>query len=189
MLQIPLQESMYCIEDSNVLLINGVIDNSMSDYFTRMIIEKNVKDPPEKRPDHIKVFINSPGGVVADCFCMIDIMNAYPIPIWTYGLGMIASCGLMLFLSGEKGNRYIFKNTSILSHQWSGVTEGKEHEIIAQARENKLISSRIYKIYENATGLTKEEIHKNLLPPEDKWLSPSEAVKFGLADKVISKIA
>jgi ATP-dependent Clp protease protease subunit len=177
----------YTIEDSNVILVNGPIDNDMADYFTRMMLEKNFKDP-DKRPDHIKVFINSPGGIVSDCFCMIDIMNAFPIPIYTYGIGMIASCGLMLFLSGNKGNRYIFKNTSILSHQWSGAQEGKEHEIIAAARENKMISKRIYTIYENATGLSKDDIHKHLLPPEDRWLSPTECVKYGLADKVISKI-
>jgi len=176
----------YTIEDSNICFLNGPVDDEMTEYFTRFIIEKNHDE--KNKPDHLKVIINSPGGVVSDCFAMIDMMNAYPIPIWTYGLGLVASCGLMLFLAGSKGNRYIFKNTSILSHQWSGVSSGKEHEIEAAAKENKLITKRIYKLYEDATGLSKEEIYNFLLPPQDIWLSPTEAVKYGIADKVISKI-
>ena len=128
----------YSIEDSNICFLNGSVDSDMVEYFTRFIVEKNMYDNGKPKPDHLKIIINSPGGVISDMFCMVDLMNAYPIPIWTYGMGLVASCGLMLFLSGQKGNRYIFKNTSILSHQWSGVAEGKEHEIRASEKERKI---------------------------------------------------
>jgi ATP-dependent Clp protease protease subunit len=178
----------YIIEDSSICFLNGIVDSNMAEYFIRFIIEKNCYDNGKPKPNHLKVIINSPGGIISDCFAMIDIMNAYPIPIYTYGAGLVASCGLILFLSGNKGNRYIFKNASILSHQWSSGSEGKDYEIKAASKEHKLITKRIYNIYENATGLSKKEIEEKLLPPEDKWLSPHECIKLKLCDKIISKI-
>ncbi len=181
-----LDQEQYTIEDSNICFINGTIDSDTVEYVSRFIIEKNLYDNGKPKPDHLKLIINSPGGIISDCFAIIDLMNAYPIPVWTYGLGMVASCGLMIFISGNKGNRYIFKNTSILSHQWSGMAEGKEHEIKASEKENKMITNRVYRIYENATGFSKEEIHQKLLPAEDIWLSPRESVKYNLGDHVIN---
>lgn len=187
MLKVIDQSAEETIEDYNVCFVNGPVDADMTNYVYRFIMEKNLIDTGKPKPDHLKMLINSPGGIISDCLAMVDLMNAYPIPIWTYGMGMVASCGLILFLSGQKGNRYLFKNASILSHQWSGMAEGKEHEIRASEKENKMITKRMYNIYESATGLSKEDIHKHLLPPEDVWLSPSEAVKYHLADKVVTK--
>lgn len=184
-----LEREQYCIEDSNVCFLNGPVDGDMTEYFTRFVLEKNLYEEKGKnKPNHLKVIINSPGGDVTECFAMIDIMNAYPIPVWTYGVGQICSAGLMLFIAGTHGKRHVFKNTSILSHQWSGGGEGKEHELKATEKEHKLLHKRIYNLYEGATGLSREQINEVLLSASDTWLSPTEAVKYGLADRIISKI-
>lgn len=183
-----LEREQYTIEDSNVCFLNGPIDGDMTEYVTRFIIEKNLYESGKPKPDHLKLIINSPGGDVYEMFAMIDIMNAYSIPVWTYGVGQICSAGLMLFISGNPGNRYLFKNTAILSHQWSGGSQGKEHELKATEKENKLLHKRILTLYENATGLPKDEISKTLLAASDFWLSPTEAVRYCLADKIITKI-
>ena len=75
---------------------------------------------------------------VPSCFALIDIMKGSRIPIHTVGLGVIASCGLLLFITGEKGKRTLTPNTSILSHQYSWGSYGKEHELFAQVKEFEL---------------------------------------------------
>lgn len=183
-----LERDQYVIEDSNICFINGEINDETTEYVYRFIIEKNNFDNGKETPDHLKMIINSPGGFLTDCMAIVDMMKAYPIPVWTYAAGHICSCGLIIFMMGTPGNRFIFKNTSILSHQWSGGNMGKAHELKAGIKGDKLNTKKIYGLYEEATGMSKEDIDKYLLPPEDIWLSPSEAVKYGIGDKVITKI-
>ena len=112
-------------------------------------------------------------------------MKGSPIPVHTYGLGLIASCGLLAFIAGEKGKRYITRNTSILSHQFSWGSSGKEHELFAKVKEFEYSQGRMIDHYKKCTGLSEKEIRKYLLPPEDVWLTAKEAVKYGIADEVV----
>ena len=130
--------------------------------------------------------ICSPGGQIPECFALIDIMKGSKIPIHTVGLGCIASCGLLLFITGEKGHRVLTPNTSILSHQFSWGNWGKEHELFAQVKEFELSTKRMLDHYKKCTGLNEEEIREHLLPPEDVWLSAKEAKKLGICDNVKS---
>ena len=112
-------------------------------------------------------------------------MKGSKIPIKTVGLGMIASCGLLMFITGTKGKRILTPNTSILSHQYSwGQGTEKEHELFARVKEFELTTERMVKHYKKCTGLIEEDIRKYLLPPHDVWLSAKEAKKLGLCDKV-----
>ena len=97
---------------------------------------------------------------------------------------MIASCGLLPFINGKKGERTLTPNTSILSHQYSWGSWGKEHELFAQVKEYELSTKRILSHYKRCTGLKEAEIRKFLLPPEDVWLSGQEAKKLGICDKI-----
>jgi len=147
------------------------------------IIEKNLL-PPDERPKELTLIINSPGGSVHAAFALIDTMKGSAIPIKTVGLGLIASCGVLTFMAGEKGKRIITPNTSILSHQYSWGSGGKEHELFARVREFELSSERMLAHYKKCTGLKEKVIREILLPPEDKWLSAKEAVQYGIADKI-----
>ena len=118
------------------------------------------------------------------CFALIDVMRGSGIPIHTVGLGVIASCGLLLFITGAKGKRVLTPNTSILSHQYSWGNWGKEHELFAQVKEFELSSQRLINHYKRCTGLKEKEIREYLLPPEDVWLSGNEAKKLGLCDSI-----
>ncbi|MCS5651398.1 MAG: ATP-dependent Clp protease proteolytic subunit, partial [Candidatus Marinimicrobia bacterium] len=84
------------------------------------VIEFILKQNTEKkRKKRLQLMICSPGGDMPACFALIDVMKGSKIPIHTVGLGLIASCGLLLFITGEKGHRVLTPNTSILSHQFS----------------------------------------------------------------------
>jgi ATP-dependent Clp protease protease subunit len=101
-------------------------------------------------------------------------------------MGMIASCGLLMFISGEKGRRVLTPNTSILSHQFSWGSFGKEHELFAAVKEFDLTTQRMIDHYKKCTGLSEKDIRQYLLPPQDVWLSAKEAKKLGLCDSIQS---
>lgn len=138
----------------------------------------------EERPDMLNLIICSPGGDLNAAFALIDTMRGSAIPVRTIGLGQIASAGLMIFIAGEKGNRILTPNTSILSHQYSWGAFGKEHELFATVKEFDLTTKKMVSHYKKCTGLQEKKIREILLPPQDIWLSPSEAKDLGICDHV-----
>lgn len=140
--------------------------------------------PSNKRPDHLTLIINSPGGELNSAFALIDVMKGSAIPIHTVGIGQISSCGILTFMSGQKGNRTITPNTSILSHQYSWGSHGKSHELMARVREFELTTQRMLALYKHCTGLSESVIKEVLLPAQDVWLSAQEAVDYGIADAI-----
>ena len=167
---------------SGIYLLMDVITAESCKEAIEFVLKQNAEKKKQKR---LQFMICSPGGDVPSCFALIDIMKGSKIPIHTIGLGVIASCGLLLFITGEKGKRTLTPNTSILSHQYSWGSYGKEHELFAQVKEFELSTERMISHYKKCTGLSEKEIREHLLPPEDRWLSAKEAKKLGICDKVI----
>ena len=171
--------------EAGIMYFSDGFDSNTTKPVIQTIIEKNLM-PNSQRPNELTLVINSPGGQVHSAFALIDTMKGSAIPVKTVGLGMIASCGLLTFMSGTKGRRVITPNTSILSHQYSWGSGGKEHELFARVREFELSTARMLEHYKKCTGLSEKKVRDILLPPEDRWLSAKEAVKYGIADKIVS---
>lgn len=171
------------IDNNNIYLFMEAFENKTVKPAIEWIIKKNLL-PNKSRPKHLTLMICSPGGEVSSAFALIDVMKGSKLPVHTLGLGEIASCGLLTFMSGEKGHRYVTPNTSILSHQYSWGSHGKEHELFARVREFELTSERMLAHYKKCTGLSEDKIRKYLLPEKDVWLSADEAVKYGVADEI-----
>lgn len=171
------------IEDHHYYLFNTTFDAGSTGDAIKFILARNLMS--KDRPKLMKFIINSPGGEVPSAFALIDTMKGSKIPVYTYGLGEIASCGLLTFMAGAKGRRYVTRNTAILSHQFSWGTIGKEHELHASVKEFNNTSQRIVDHYKKCTGQTEATIKKYLLPPEDVWLTPKEAIKYGIADEIV----
>ena len=164
------------------LFMDEVSQDSCKDLIS-FILTKSLQKP---RPKSIQIIINSPGGDLNAAFAVIDIMKGCPFPVHTVGLGQIASAAFMMFISGTKGERILTPNTSIMSHQYTWGSYGKEHELLAQTREFELTTQRMIEHYKKCTGLSEKKVRDILLPPEDRWLSAKEAVKYGIADKIVS---
>jgi ATP-dependent Clp protease protease subunit len=145
------------------------------------ILEANFS---EERPSMLNLIVCSPGGDLNAAFALVDTMRGSAIPIRTIGLGQIASAGLLIFISGDKGQRILTPNTSILSHQYSWGAFGKEHELFATIKEFDLTTKRMIAHYKKCTGMAEQNIRDVLLPPQDVWLSAQEAKKHGLCDDV-----
>jgi len=100
---------------------------------------------------------------------------------------MIASMGLLVFMTGEKGHRIVTPRTSILSHRYSAFSFGNHSQLIASRKEQDLEHERILSHYLNYSSIkNREELEKLLLRDVDTWLTPEESVRFGLADAVES---
>lgn len=160
------------MEDINLESAKNVIEWILQNNFS------------EERPEIMNLMICSPGGNVDAAFAIIDVMRGSAIPIRTIGLGEIASCGLMIFIAGDKGERILTPNTSILSHQYSWMNCGKDHELIATVKQYDLTRKKISDHYKKCTGLSEKVIKEKLLPSHDVWLSADEAKEFGLCDKI-----
>ena len=159
------------------------IDTSSCKAAIEFILENNFNNEV-KKPKELNLIICSPGGDLSAAFALIDVMRGSSIPIKTTGLGMIASAGLLIFISGTRGKRLLTPNTSILSHQFTWGSFGKEHELFAAVKEFDLTTKRMIKHYKKCTGLSDKDIRKYLLPPQDVWLSAPEALKLGICDNV-----
>lgn len=173
------------LEDHGFYLLSGEFNEESLTPVIRFIIEKNLL-PKDRRPENLTLVITSGGGEIAPTFALIDTIKSSKIPVHTVGLGMIGSSALMLFIAGEKGHRVLTPNTSVLSHQWSWGSQGKEHELFAVVKEFTLTQRKIVDHYRKCTGLSDKDIKKYLLPPEDIWLSSKEAVKYKIADSVVT---
>ena len=171
------------VEESNIYLFMEHFESETVKPVIDFILRKNLL-PTNVRPKHLTLIINSPGGELASAFALIDIMKGSAIPVHTVGLGMIASCGLLTFMSGAKGHRVLTPNTNILSHQFSWMNWGKEHELVASAKQVDMLSQKMIALYKECTNLPESKIREILLPEKDVWLSAKEAVKYKLADKI-----
>jgi len=181
--KIPMLLSGADLYDSGIFLFMGPVDQESCKDAIEFILKQNTEKKKKKK---LQFMICSPGGEMAPCFALIDMMKGSKIPIHTIGLGLIASCGLLLFITGEPKHRTLTPNTSILSHQFSWGSWGKEHELFAQVKEFELSTRRMIEHYKKCTGLDEEQIRQYLLPPQDIWLSAKEAKKLGICDTVRS---
>lgn len=145
------------------------------------ILEANFS---ENKPKLLNLLICSQGGDLHAAFGLVDIMRGSSIPISTIGLGGLASAGTLIFMSGEPGKRILTPNTSVMSHQFSSGSGGKEHELVAIVKEFQLTSDRIISHYKKCTGLSEKIIKEKLLPHQDVYLSAEEAVEYGIADNI-----
>ena len=162
--------------------MGAVEDDSIKPVIDWILYENFVVKRNKKK--ELLLMICSDGGELAPCFALIDVMKSSTIPIKTVGLGMIGSCGLLIFLTGNKGRRVLTPNTSILSHQFSWYNEGKAHELFATMREFELTQKRMVAHYKQATGMSESKIKEHLLPPQDVWLSAEESLELGICDAI-----
>ena len=165
-------------------LLMGDIDDESIQPVIEWVITNNFPDENGERPDIMNLLICGNGGEAGPAFALIDIIQGSAVPVRTIGFGQLCSSSLMIFMSGEKGQRVLTPNTMVLSHQYSWGSGGKEHELSAAAKGFKLSSSIILNHYLKCSNLNEADIKKILLPASDVWLSAKECLKVGLCDLV-----
>ena len=163
------------------VFMDEVNDETIKPIIEWILVENHVT---KKKKIELLLMICSEGGSVEDAFALIDVMKSSAIPIKTVGLGCIASSGLMIFLAGARGRRFLTPNTSIMSHQYSHFSDGKHHELFAITKEFSLIQRRMLQHYRESTGLDEATILTKLLPASDMYLSAEEALELHICDAI-----
>ena len=168
-------------ENGMYVFMGEVTDENLRPVIEWILHENYIS---KKKRKELLLMICSEGGDMGAAFALIDVMHSSRIPIKTVGLGIVASAGLLIFISGTPGKRLLTPNTSILSHQFSWSSEGKAHELFATMREFELTQQRMLAHYRLCTGLSDEEIRQHLLPASDVWLSAVEALGLNVCDHI-----
>ena len=183
------------IENHHYYIFSSEFDSSSSSDAIKFIIARNLMK--KDRPKQIKMIINSPGGNVPSAFALIDTMKGSKIPVYTYGLGEIASCGLLTFMAGAKGKRFVLPEARTMIHRVSSGTPGTRGSVHVQElqfedakrsfEESQRINKRLTELYvkHNTAGKTYDELFGDM--KFDTFLSAAEAVEYGLADRIVTK--
>jgi ATP-dependent Clp protease protease subunit len=164
-------------------IITGDIDDETVDKAIRWLLYENMDTSNADKI--LTLYINSTGGSLTDAFGLIDVMQNSSFVVRTIGIGNIMSSAFLIFAAGDKGERYIAKNASIMSHQFSDSTDAKYHDIKAIMKENDYCNKRMVDILTEATGLAPSRVKSKLLPPSDVYLTAEELIGFGVADHIL----
>lgn len=136
----------------------------------------------------ITIVVNSPGGSVSDGLAIVDVMNAISCPIRTICLGMAASMGALIFMSGTKGRRQMLPHSQVMIHN-PLVTGGVGGSALSvKSRSDSLMRTRQItgEIISACTGKSLEEVFA--VTANDAYFEAAEAVKWGLADEVVEEL-
>jgi ATP-dependent Clp protease protease subunit len=148
-------------------------------------IEWILSENEEKRFSSLTMVISSLGGHVTDCFALVDVMLNSKIPITTYGIGGVASCGLTLFVCGEL--RLLGPHAFITSHQYSGGLDGKHHELVAERAAQDWTHEALINLYAGQLKLSRAYTESVFYGPSDRHFSAQAAVNVGLAHSIRGK--
>ena len=132
----------------------------------------------------IYFYINSPGGSVYDALAIYDTMQYVTNDVQTVGIGMQASAAAFLLSSGAKGKRFVLPTSTVMIHQPSSGTQGKATDMEISLKELLRVKEQLNQIMAKNTGQKIERIREDM--ERDKWLTATEAKKYGIVDDVIT---
>lgn len=176
-----------------IVMLNGPVEDNMANLIVAQLLFLESENPEKD----ISLFINSPGGSVTSGLSIYDTMQFIKPDVKTYVMGQAASMGSFLAMAGTAGKRYVLPESRTMIHRVSSGTRGtggsvhiQEMEMednIRHLEESKRINKRLTELYvkHNTAGKTYDQMFETM--KFDTFLSASEAVEWGLADKVIDK--
>tara|TARA_Y100001978_G_scaffold23236_1_gene19464 strand:+ start:1154 stop:1807 length:654 start_codon:yes stop_codon:yes gene_type:complete len=162
-----------------IIFLGTEINDQVSDSLVAQLLFLEAEDPSKD----IQIYVNSPGGSVTAGLAIYDTMQQISPDIVTICFGVAASMGAFLLSGGTKGKRLALPNSRIMIHQPLGGAQGQAVEIEIQAKEILYLKKTLNNLLCEHTGQPLEKIVEDT--ERDYFLSPSEAVDYGLIDKVI----
>ena len=162
-----------------IIFLSGEITDQVADLVVAQLLFLESEGPDKD----VSIYINSPGGSVSAGLAIYDTMQYIKSPVSTICVGRAASMGAFLLAAGEKGKRYALPNADIMIHQPLGGTQGQASDIRIQAEKILQTRELLNKILAERTGQDLERI--SLDTDRDYYMSASQAVDYGLIDKVI----
>lgn len=165
---------------SRIVFITGEInDNTANSVIAQLLYLDSIETKD------INIYINSPGGSITSGMAIYDTMNYIKSDVSTVCVGLAASMGAFLLLSGKKGKRYALENSEIMIHQPLGGAEGQATDIKIAAERIIKIKDKLNKIISEKTNQSLSKIKKDT--ERDHFLTAEEAKEYGIIDKIITK--
>lgn len=164
-----------------IIFLGSGIDDQVADAMVAQLLFLEAEDPEKD----IFLYINSPGGSVYDGLGIFDTMQHIKPDVQTVCVGLAASMGAFLLCAGAKGKRSSLTHSRIMIHQPLGGAQGQASDIRIQADEILYLKKKLNQELADRTGQPLSRIEDDT--DRDFFMSPAEAVEYGLIDKVIDK--
>ncbi len=165
-----------------IIFLGTDVNDQVADALVAQMLFLEADDPEKD----IQLYINSPGGSVTAGLAIYDTMQQVSPDVITICYGLAASMGAFLLSGGTKGKRLALPNSRIMIHQPLGGAQGQAVEIEIQAKEILYLKETLNSLLSEHTGQDIEKISEDT--DRDHFLSPQEAVEYGLIDKVVSSL-
>jgi ATP-dependent Clp protease, protease subunit len=162
-----------------IVFLGTEVNDDVANLITAQLLFLESEDPEKE----ISFYINSPGGVVTSGMAIYDTMQFIRPPVSTLCMGQANSMASLLLTAGAKGKRYALPHSRIHIHQPLGGVQGQAADIEIHAREIIRAREELVRIYSNHTGQNPKKLEKDL--DRDFFMSPEQAVEYGLIDEVI----
>jgi len=166
-----------------IIFLGSGIDDGVADALVAQLLFLEAEDPEKD----IQIYINSPGGSVTAGLAIYDTMQQVAPDVVTICYGLAASMGAFLLSGGTKGKRLALPNARIMIHQPLGGAQGQAVDIEIQAKEILFLKDTLNGLLAEHTGQPLDKIAEDT--DRDYFLSPAEAVEYGLIDRVVTETA
>jgi ATP-dependent Clp protease protease subunit len=163
-----------------IVFLGSPINDEVANVLIAQLLFLQAENPEKD----VYLYINCPGGGVYAGLAIYDTIQFMTAPVSTICMGMAASMGALLLAAGTKGKRSSLPNSRIMIHQPSGGSQGTASDIEIQAKEIIYARERINEILASHTGQTIEKVADDA--DRDRFMSPDEAVEYGLIDQIIT---
>jgi ATP-dependent Clp protease protease subunit len=164
---------------TRTILLSGEIKKDLAERTIRqlLLLEDMGGDP-------IRVFIDSPGGDADAGYAIFDMIRFVKPPVWTIGMGLVASAAAIILLASPKERRIGLPNSHYLIHQPLSGIRGVATDIEIHARELDKLREKINRLIAGETGQVFEQVEKDT--DRDYWMTAEEAQRYGLVTRIIT---
>lgn len=171
--------------EDRIIFIGQEIDDDLANSVVAQLLLLDQKDNTRD----IKLYVNSYGGSVTSGMAIYDTIKYIKSDVTTVCVGVAASMASILLMCGTKGKRLALPNSRIMIHEPRQFTgQGRIATASEQIIDTKLIvdmRDQLVGIVAKSTGQTERKIKKDM--KEDYWFKPSEALEYGLVDKIVTE--
>tara|TARA_B100001287_G_C22424112_1_gene408224 strand:+ start:70 stop:657 length:588 start_codon:yes stop_codon:yes gene_type:complete len=166
-----------------VVMLNGDVNQASANLVVSQMLFLESQDPDKD----ITFYINSPGGIITDGMSIYDTMQYIKPDVVTVVIGQACSMGSFLAQAGAPNKRYLLPNSRTMIHQPSGGARGQASDIEIQYKEIQYWKKQLTELYvkHNTKGKTFDDLEKDM--DRDFFMTATEALNYGLADKIIDK--
>ena len=164
---------------SRIVFLGREVDDDIANIVVAQLLFLEAEDPESD----IDLYVNSPGGSLYAGLAIYDAVQHVRPDVRTICVGMAMSAAAMILAGGAAGKRQALPNSKMMIHQGSAGYRGTPADIQIAAREILEMTDRMATIIARHSMQSKEQVMHDIV--RDNFMSPQEAVEYGLVDAVM----